>query len=103
MKKRKIIGTSERPRLSVFASLKNISVQVIDDLTGMTLTSAGTVEKGLVKSGGNVLAARVIGRMIAERAIAKNIKKVVFDRGKFIYHGRIAALAEEARKGGLQF
>jgi large subunit ribosomal protein L18 len=76
---------------------------VIDDLSGRTLAAASTVEKGLVKNGGNIAAAKVIGKLIAERALAKGVKKVVFDRGKSLYHGRIKALAEAAREGGLEF
>ncbi|MCU0640581.1 MAG: 50S ribosomal protein L18 [Candidatus Margulisbacteria bacterium] len=102
-KKRKIIGTAERPRLAVKRSLKNITAQVIDDLTGRTVAAASTVEKGIVKYGGNVAAAKVIGKLIAERAIAKGFKKVVFDRGRSLYHGRVQALADAAREGGLDF
>jgi large subunit ribosomal protein L18 len=99
-------GTTERPRLSVFRSLKNISVQIIDDTTGRTLVSACTLEKtlrGTTGSGGNIKAAALIGRQIADRAKAKGINKVAFDRGGYRYHGRIKALADAAREGGLQF
>ncbi|MGC8623766.1 MAG: 50S ribosomal protein L18 [Phycisphaerae bacterium] len=99
-------GTTERPRLSVFRSLKNISVQIIDDTTGRTLASACTLEKtmrGTTGSGGNVKAAVLIGRQIADRAKEKGINKVAFDRGGYRYHGRIKALADAAREGGLQF
>ena len=99
-------GTTERPRLSVFRSLKNISVQIVDDTTGRTLVSACTLEKnlrGTTGSGGNVKAAVLIGRQIAERAREKGINKVAFDRGGYRYHGRVKALADAAREGGLQF
>lgn len=103
MRKRKIIGTAERPRLSVHRSLRGITAQIIDDMTGRTLAAASTVEKGLAKNGGNITAAKVIGKKIAERAKAKGFNKVVFDRGKALYHGRVRALAEAAREGGLEF
>ncbi|MGB9612715.1 MAG: 50S ribosomal protein L18 [Candidatus Margulisiibacteriota bacterium] len=105
IRKRKIFGTTERPRLSVFRSAKNISAQIIDDTVGRTLVCASTVEKGLVKKEGKgkTAVASAIGKIIAERALAKNITKVVFDRGRFKYHGRVKALAEGAREGGLQF
>jgi large subunit ribosomal protein L18 len=103
MLKRKIFGTSERPRLSVFRSLRGISAQIIDDTAAKTLLSASSLEKGTVKYGGNVAAAKIIGKKIAERALAKGIKKVVFDRGKALYHGRVKALADAAREGGLEF
>jgi len=100
MRNKKTLGTAQRPRLSVFRSLKNISVQVIDDRAGRTLAAASSMEK---KAGANIAAAKLVGKLIAERAIAKGIKKVVFDRGKALYHGRVKALAEAAREGGLQF
>lgn len=103
MRKKKIFGTAERPRLSVFRSLKNIIAQVIDDAAGTTLAAASSVEKGAVKKGGNVAAAKVVGKLIAQKALAKGLKKVVFDRGKALYHGRVKALAEAAREGGLEF
>ena len=99
-------GTTVRPRLSVFRSLKNISVQIVDDTTGRTLVSANTLEKslrGTTGSGGNVKAAVLIGKQIAERAKEKGIEKVAFDRGGYRYHGRVKALADAAREGGLQF
>ncbi len=99
-------GTTQRPRLSVFRSLKNISVQIVDDTTGRTLVSANTLEKslrGTTGSGGNVKAAVLIGKQIAERAKQKGIEKVAFDRGGYRYHGRVKALADAAREGGLQF
>jgi large subunit ribosomal protein L18 len=98
--------TSDRPRLSVFRSLKHISCQIIDDAAGKTLCSASSLDKTLRESvgyGGNKNAAEAIGRAIAERAIAAGIKQVKFDRGHFKYHGRVAALAEAARKAGLEF
>ena len=99
----KISGTPERPRLSVFRSESNIYAQIIDDVAGNTLCSASTVEKGFEGNGGNVEAAKKIGETIAKRALEKGIENVVFDRGGYIYHGRVAALAEGAREGGLKF
>jgi large subunit ribosomal protein L18 len=102
--RKKVRGTTARPRLAIFRSLNHIYAQVIDDDNGVTLCSASTVEKGAgTKSGGNVAAAQVIGRLIAERAKEKGIKSVVFDRGGSIYHGRIRFLAEAAREAGLEF
>ena len=99
----KISGTAERPRLSVFRSENNIYAQIIDDVAGVTLVSASTVEKGFEGNGGNVEAAKKIGTTVAERALKKGIEDVVFDRGGYIYHGRVKALAEGAREGGLKF
>ena len=99
----KISGTPARPRLCVYRSLKNISAQIIDDTTGKTLVSASTLEKGFEGNGGNKEAAKKIGMLIAERAVAKEITEVVFDRGGYIYHGRVMDLAEGAREGGLKF
>lgn len=99
----KISGTTARPRLCVYRSLKNISAQIIDDTTGRTLVSASTLEKGFEGNGGNKEAAKKIGMLIAERAVAKEITEVVFDRGGYIYHGRVMDLAEGAREGGLKF
>ena len=99
----KISGTAQTPRLCVFRSLKHISVQVIDDASGVTLASANTMEKAFEGNGGNKAAAREIGKLIAERALAKGIETVVFDRGGYLYHGRVAELAEGAREGGLKF
>ena len=99
----KISGTAQRPRLNVFRSSSNIYAQVIDDVTGTTLCAASTVEKGFDGSGGNKEAARKVGKMIAERAAAKGIETVVFDRGGYIFHGRVKELAEGAREGGLSF
>ena len=99
----KISGTAERPRLSVFRSEKNIYAQIIDDAAGCTLVSASSVEKGFEDNGGNVEAAKKVGAKVAERALQKGIEEVVFDRGGYIYHGRVQALAEGAREGGLKF
>ena len=99
----KISGTPERPRLAVFRSNANISAQIIDDVAGVTLASASTLEKSFEGLGSNKAAAREIGKVIAERAAAKGITEVVFDRGGYIYHGRVSELAEGAREGGLKF
>ena len=99
----KISGTPERPRLSVFRSEKNIYAQIIDDVAGNTLVSASSVEKGFEGSGANKEGARTVGKLVAERALAKGIEEVVFDRGGYIYHGRVQELAEGAREGGLKF
>ena len=99
----KVSGTAERPRLSVFRSENHIYAQIIDDVAGSTLCSASTVEKGFEGNGGNCEAAAKIGKLIAERAVAKGIEEVVFDRGGNIYHGRVKALADGAREGGLKF
>ena len=99
----KISGTAEMPRLCVFRSEANIYAQIIDDVAGTTLVAASTVEKAFEGNGGNAAAAKVIGEMIAKRALEKGIENVVFDRGGYIYHGRVKALAEGAREGGLKF
>ena len=100
--RRKVKGDTERPRLAIYRSLNHIYAQVIDDRLGQTLVSASTTEKDLgVNSGGNLDAARRIGQVIAERAIAKGIEQVVFDRGGYLYHGRIKALTDAARAAGL--
>ena len=99
----KISGTAERPRLNVFRSAKHIYVQVIDDVNGVTLVSASTVEKDFDQYGGNKDAARAIGKKVAERALEKGTSEVVFDRSGYIYHGRVKELAEGAREGGLKF
>ena len=99
----KISGTAGRPRLNVFRSSSNIYAQVIDDVTGTTLCAASTVEKGFEGPGGNKEAARKVGTLVAERAAAKGIGTVVFDRGGSIFHGRVKELAEGAREGGLNF
>ena len=96
----KISGTAERPRLDVFRSSKHIYAQIIDDVAGVTLVSASSMEKGFEGFGGNIEAAGKVGKMIAEKALEKGIKTVVFDRGGFVYHGRVKALAEGAREGG---
>jgi len=99
----KISGTAERPRLCVFRSESNIYAQIIDDVAGNTLVAASTVEKAFEGNGGNMDAAKKIGALVAERALQKGIEEVVFDRGGYIYHGRVKALAEGAREGGLKF
>lgn len=99
----KINGTAECPRLNVFRSTSNIYAQLIDDVKGITITSASTLDKEFNGYGGNKVAAREVGKMIAKRAQEKSIKKVVFDRGGYIFHGRVKELAEGAREGGLEF
>jgi len=104
--RRKVHGTPERPRLAVFRSLQNISAQVIDDTAGRTLISASSGDKETrkeTKSGGNVAGAKVVGRVVAERALKSGVTQVVFDRGGYAYHGRVKALAEAARAAGLKF
>jgi large subunit ribosomal protein L18 len=110
--RKKLRGTAERPRLNVYRSLNHIYVQVIDDLNGVTLVSASSAESENAgkaegnkarRAGGNVAAAKSVGKAIAERAKAKGVSKVVFDRGGYIYHGRVKALADAAREAGLQF
>ena len=103
--RKKVHGTPERPRLCVFRSAKHIYVQIIDDEQGTTLASASSLEEAFdaEKSGGNKDGAKVVGKLIAERAKAANIAQVVFDRNGFLYHGRIAALADAAREAGLSF
>jgi large subunit ribosomal protein L18 len=101
--RKKVVGTPERPRLSVFRSNRHIAAQVIDDRAGTTLAAASTVEVALRTSGtGNTTAAVEVGRLIAERALAKGVTRVVFDRGGSRYHGRVAALATAAREAGLE-
>ena len=99
----KISGTAERPRLSVFRSEKNIYAQIIDDVKGVTLVSASTIEAAFEGIGSNKEAAKKVGKAIAEKALAKGIETVVFDRGGYIYHGRVSELAEGAREAGLKF
>ena len=99
----KISGTPECPRLNVFRSNANIYAQIIDDVNGVTLVAANTLEKDFEGATGNVEAAKKVGAVLAERAKAKGIEKVVFDRGGYIFHGRVAALAEGAREAGLKF
>ena len=99
----KISGTAECPRLNVYRSLSNIYAQLIDDVAGVTLAQASSVEKDFAQYGGNVEAAKAVGKKLAERATEKGIKECVFDRGGYVYHGRVAAVAEGAREGGLEF
>ena len=99
----RVAGTAERPRLNVFRSLAHIYAQIIDDDKGITLVAAGSVEKTFEGKGGNIAAAKAVGAAIAKKALEKGISEVVFDRGGYIYHGRVKALAEAAREGGLKF
>ena len=99
----KISGTTARPRLAVFRSNANIYAQIIDDENGVTLLSASTLEKEFEGYGGNKEAAKAVGTMIAKKALERGITEVVFDRGGYVYHGRVQALAEAAREGGLEF
>jgi large subunit ribosomal protein L18 len=107
--RKRVSGSQERPRLSVFRSVTHIYVQVVDDMTGQTIASASTVEPtvkgGLAKAakGGNIEGAKAIGKTIAERLLEKGVKRVVFDRNGFLYHGRVKAVAEAAREAGLEF
>jgi len=104
--RKQVVGSVERPRLCVFRTSRHIYVQIIEDASGKTLVAASTVAKGVddtVKYTGNVDAAKVVGKQIAEKALAKDIKQVVFDRNGFLYHGRIKALADAAREAGLTF
>jgi large subunit ribosomal protein L18 len=104
--RKRIAGTPERPRLCVHRSSRHMRAQVIDDGTGRTLVSASSLDKEVratIKGGGNIAASKVVGKAIAERARAKGVEKVVFDRGGYQYHGRVQALAEAAREAGLQF
>lgn len=102
--RKKIQGTTERPRLNVFRSSKHMYAQIIDDTNGVTLVSASTVDKELKEqNGGNVDAARKVGELLAQRAKANGIEHVVFDRGGYLYHGRVKALADAAREAGLEF
>lgn len=99
----KIAGTAQKPRLDVFRSNSNIYAQIIDDVNGVTLCAASTVEKAFTGNGGNKEAAREVGKLIAKRAADKGITDVVFDRGGYIFHGRVKELADGAREGGLNF
>lgn len=99
----KVTGTSTRPRLCVFRSLNNISVQLIDDTTATTLLSASTLEKEITNKASNIAAAKEVGALIAKKAIDKKIEEVVFDRNGYLYHGKVKALAEAAREAGLKF
>jgi len=101
--RKKVHGTADRPRLAVFRSLKHIYAQLVDDLSGKTLLSVSSAEKGFQGSGGNVEGAKKVGAVVGEKAKEKGIQKVVFDRGGYLYHGRVKALAEAAREKGLQF
>jgi large subunit ribosomal protein L18 len=104
--RQKVRGTGERPRLTVYRSLRHIYVQVINDMTGQTLAAASTLSKelqGILKATGNAAAAKAVGELVAQKALEKGIKKVVFDRNGFLYHGRIKTLAEAARQKGLEF
>ena len=99
----KVSGTAQRPRLCVYRSLNNIYAQIIDDTKGVTLAAASSMDKDFKEYGGNCEAAKAVGKKVAEKALEKGIKAVVFDRGGYLYHGRVAALAEGAREGGLDF
>lgn len=104
--RKKIVGTPERPRLCVFRSSSHIYAQVINDQEGKTLAEASTVSpdlKGEIRHGGNIASAQKVGELVAKKVLAKNVKKVVFDRGGYLYHGRIKALADAARSAGLEF
>ncbi len=103
--RKKIFGTAERPRLSVFRSEKHLYAQIIDDVDGKTLMGTSTKSKDFsaAKDAGNVKGAQVLGKLVAQKALQSNIKEVVFDRGGFLYHGRIKAFADAAREGGLKF
>jgi large subunit ribosomal protein L18 len=103
--RKKVQGTPERPRLNVYRSLNHIYVQIVDDLKGATIVAANSAEgkKGERRTGGNLASAKAVGKIIAERAQAKGITQVVFDRGGYIYHGRVKALADAAREAGLKF
>jgi len=101
--RKNISGTAQRPRLNVFRSLNHIYAQIIDDTKGVTLVAASSMDKDFAGNGGNIEGATAVGKKIAEKALAAGIKTVVFDRGGYVYHGRVAALAEGAREGGLEF
>lgn len=101
--RRKVSGTSERPRLAIHYSNQHIYAQVIDDTVGKTLVSASTMDKSIETAASNVVAAQLVGKLIADRAKGSNISAVVFDRGGHLYHGKVKAFAEAAREGGLQF
>ncbi|MBS6600551.1 MAG: 50S ribosomal protein L18 [Clostridium sp.] len=100
--RKKVFGTPERPRLSVYRSEKNIYAQIIDDINAVTLTSASSLDKSIAK-GGNKEGAKLVGELIAKNALEKGITEVVFDRGGYVYHGRVQQLAESAREAGLKF
>ena len=101
--RKNISGSAERPRLNVYRSLNHIYAQIIDDTKGITLVSASSMDKDFTGYGGNIEAAKAVGNLVAKKALEKGIKAVVFDRGGYVYHGRVAALAEGAREGGLEF
>jgi large subunit ribosomal protein L18 len=104
--RKRIIGTTERPRLCVHRTTKHIRAQVIDDVTGKTIVAASSLDKevrSIINGGGNIAASKVVGKVVAERARAKGVEKVVFDRGGYQYHGRVQALADSAREAGLKF
>ena len=101
--RKNISGTAERPRLNVFRSLNHIYAQIIDDTKGVTLVSASSMDKDFNQYGGNCEGAKEVGKAVAAKALEKGIKAVVFDRGGYVYHGRVAALADGAREGGLEF
>ncbi|RIV24543.1 50S ribosomal protein L18 [Alicyclobacillaceae bacterium I2511] len=104
--RKRVNGSTERPRLNVFRSNQHIYAQVVDDITGQTLVSASTLEKAFrveIPNGGNMEAARQVGSLVAKRALEKGLTQVVFDRGGYLYHGRVQALAEAAREAGLEF
>ena len=101
--RRRIDGSAERPRLAVFRSIAHIYAQVIDDVSGRTLAAASSNEKNSPANGGNIAGAKEIGRLVAERAKEKGVRRVVFDRGGYLYHGRVKALADAAREAGLEF
>jgi large subunit ribosomal protein L18 len=104
--RKRVVGTPERPRLCVHRSTRHIRAQVIDDAAGRTIVSASSLDKDVhaqIKGGGNIAASKVVGKVVAERARAKGVEQVVFDRGGYQYHGRVQALAEAAREAGLKF
>jgi large subunit ribosomal protein L18 len=104
--RKKVSGTSEKPRLNIFRSLNHIYAQVVDDFTGSTVIAASSLDKelkGKIKSGGNIEAAKTVGSLVAKKLLDKGISQVVFDRGGYLYHGRVKALADAAREGGLKF
>ena len=101
--RQKLSGSTARPRLAVFRSVKHIYAQVIDDSVGHTRAAASSNEKNGLKSGGNIAGAKAVGKLLADRAKEKGVKAVVFDRGGYLYHGRVKALADAAREGGLEF
>lgn len=101
--RRRVVGTSERPRLCVYRSLRHVYAQVVDDTTGRTLVAASTAEAQVPAKGSNKTSAAAVGTVVAERAVAAGVRRVVFDRGGYLYHGRVQALADAARAAGLEF